>query len=48
MNIIGERIFELRKERRLTQEKIGENIGVSKQTISKYEKGTKNPLTREH
>ncbi|MHA2894773.1 helix-turn-helix domain-containing protein [Bacillus fungorum] len=43
MNIIGERILELRKERKLTQEKIGENIGVSKQTISKYEKGTKIP-----
>ncbi|HHI3604973.1 TPA: helix-turn-helix domain-containing protein [Bacillus anthracis] len=43
MNIIGERIFELRKEKKLTQEKIGENIGVSKQTVSKYEKGTKIP-----
>ncbi len=43
MNIIGERIFELRKEKKLVQEKLGEYIGVSKQTISKYEKGTKIP-----
>lgn len=43
MNIIGERIFELRKEKKLVQEELGKHIGVSKQTISKYEKGTKIP-----
>ncbi|MDZ5608450.1 helix-turn-helix transcriptional regulator [Bacillus pseudomycoides] len=43
MNILGERIFELRKKKKLTQEKLGENIGVGKQIISKYEKGTKTP-----
>lgn len=43
MNVIGDKIFELRKEKKLTQEKLGEKIGVGKQIISKYEKGTRMP-----
>ncbi|MFI8709909.1 helix-turn-helix domain-containing protein [Bacillus sp. NPDC077411] len=43
MNVLGERVFELRKKKRLTQEQLGKEIGIGKQIISKYEKGTKTP-----
>ena len=36
----GERIKQLRKEHRLTQEELGAKIGVQKAAIQKYEKGT--------
>lgn len=35
------RISELRKKLGLTQTRLGEEIGVSQQTISKYEKETR-------
>ena len=34
---------ELRKERNLTQEELGELIGISKVSISNYENGKRNP-----
>ena len=37
MKTIGERIAELRRARGLTQEQLGETIGVSAQTVSKWE-----------
>lgn len=36
----GERLKQLRKEHNLTQEELGEKIGVKKAAIQKYEKGT--------
>lgn len=38
-NDIGYKIYSLRKRRRLTQEELGNKIGVSKATINKYETG---------
>lgn len=42
MDIIGEMIKTARKERNLTQEELGELIGVQRAQISKLEKGSKN------
>lgn len=36
---IGERLRHLRLQNNLTQEELGNKIGVKKQTIEKYEKG---------
>ncbi len=36
---IGERILKLRKEKGLSQEEVANIIGVSRQTISKWETG---------
>ena len=38
-NVLSERIAELRKERGLTQEQLGQLVGVSAQAVSKWEKG---------
>lgn len=38
-NILSERIAELRRERGLTQEQLGQLVGVSAQAVSKWEKG---------
>ncbi len=43
MKTIGERIAELRKEKGMTQEALGETIGVSAQTVSKWENGNTAP-----
>lgn len=40
---ISEKISELRKARSLTQEKLGEQLGISSQAISKWEKGESMP-----
>ena len=40
---ISEKICELRKARSLTQEKLGEQLGVSSQAVSKWEKGESLP-----
>lgn len=40
---IGERLLKLRKEKGLSQEEIANIIGVSRQTISKWETGESNP-----
>lgn len=42
MEILGEMIKSVRKERQLTQEQLGELIGVQKSQISKLERNTKN------
>ncbi|MEX0417893.1 helix-turn-helix domain-containing protein [Bacillus sp. C30] len=41
--MIGDTIKKLRKENKLTQEQLGEAIGVSKMAISYFEKGKKAP-----
>ena len=38
-SVLSERIVELRKERGLTQEQLGQLVGVSAQAVSKWEKG---------
>lgn len=40
---IGERLLKLRKQKGLSQEEIANIIGVSRQTISKWETGESNP-----
>lgn len=42
MEYLGEMIKSVRKERNLTQEQLGELIGVQKSHISKLERNTKN------
>ena len=42
LEILGEMIKSVRKERHLTQEQLGELVGVQKSQISKLEKNTKN------
>jgi len=42
LDLIGEMIKKARKERNLTQEELGELIGVQKAQISKLENGTSN------
>lgn len=42
MEVLGEMIKSVRKERKLTQEQLGELIGVQKSQISKLERNTKN------
>ena len=44
---IGARIHELRKERGLSQEQLAEKVGVSRQTISKWELGETSPDIRQ-
>ena len=42
MELLGEMIKSVRKERKLTQAQLGELIGVQKSQISKLERNTKN------
>ncbi len=42
VEVLGEMIKSTRKERHLTQEQLGELIGVQKSQISKLERNTKN------
>lgn len=42
MEILGDMIKSVRKERKLTQEQLGKLIGVQKSQISKLERNTKN------
>lgn len=41
--MIGENIQKLRREARLSQEELAEKIGVSRQTVAKWENGTTVP-----
>lgn len=41
--MIGDKLIELRKKNNLTQKQLAEKIGVSKQTISKWELGETAP-----
>ena len=43
MKTVGEKIAYLRKERKLSQEALGLEIGVSRSAIVKWEKGLMNP-----
>lgn len=40
---LGEKIEELRKKEKMTQEKLAEKIGVSRQTLANWESGITNP-----
>lgn len=42
MDVLGDMIKSVRKERNLTQEQLGELVGVQKSQISKLERNTKN------
>ena len=42
MELLGEMIRSVRKERNLTQEQLGKLVGVQKSQISKLERNTKN------
>ena len=42
---LGERIASLRKEKGLSQEALGELVGVTRQAVSKWENGTSDPST---
>ena len=43
IQIFAQRLRELRKEKRLRQEDIAADLNVSRQTISKYERGDREP-----
>ena len=42
---LGETLKELRTERNMTQEFVAESLGVSRQTVSKWENGSSEPST---
>ena len=42
-NIFGKKLKELRVENRLSQQKLGENLGFCNQTISFWESGSREP-----
>lgn len=42
---LSEKIFELRKARGLSQEQLAEKLGVSRQSVSKWELGESSPET---
>ena len=41
----GEKIAALRREHKLSQEALGEKLGLSRQAVSKWENGTSDPST---
>ena len=47
MNMIktGKFLQELRKEKELTQEQLGEQLGVARRTVSRWETGNNMPWT---
>ena len=42
---LGSSLFSARKKSGLSQEEVAEKLGVSRQTISKWENGTSDPST---
>lgn len=40
---LGEKIIELRKKKKLTQEQLSEKLGITRQTLSNWENNTTNP-----
>ena len=44
---IGSKILELRKQKNITQEELADKVGVSRQTISKWELGETSPDLKE-
>ena len=45
---LGKQIYELRKKANLSQEQLAEKVGVSRQTISKWELGETAPDLSKH
>lgn len=43
MNLLGEKLFDLRRKKGYSQEQLAEMIGVTRQTISKWETGSMQP-----
>ena len=43
MNKLGEKIKEIRKQKRFTQKKLAESLGVTQQTVLRWEKGEREP-----
>lgn len=43
--MLGDRLKKLRNERKITQEKLGKKVNVTKVSISGYENGNRNPDT---
>ncbi len=43
MDKIGEKLYELRKKKGFSQEQLGYEVGVSRQTISKWEQDAMQP-----
>lgn len=43
MNNLGERLFELRKKKNLSQEEVAEKLNVTRQTVSKWETNQSTP-----
>lgn len=41
--VIGARLKDLRKKKRLTQEQLAEIVGITRESISQYENGDKIP-----
>ncbi len=37
MNNLGERLFNLRKDKKLSQEEVADKLNVTRQTVSKWE-----------
>ncbi len=44
MSIFSDRVYFIRKERKLSQEELGTIVGKNKAMISKYESGTHEPV----
>lgn len=42
---VGQRLFELRKSKNLTQEELSKIFKVSKMSVNRWEKGERNPTT---
>ena len=40
---LGERLYQLRRERRMSQEALADALGVSRQSVSKWENGASTP-----
>ena len=46
--VMGQRIHDKREEARMTMEELGERLGVSKQTICKWEQGKVKNIDRDY
>ena len=42
-NLIGERLYDLRKDKGLSQDELGELLNINKHSISAYERGRSEP-----
>ena len=46
MNVIAERLTELRNEKGATQEEVAEACGLPRVTLARYENGTRKPISK--